>query len=176
MDTPQIRTLGLDPALRHGSLVEALWDFSDGVKLVEHTEIARWDTPRGKRGALYAECTSNEIMNFSNWLTAEVAKHPHLSGVPIGVDWHPMSVFWGNRKAGLKLTFFMGYLCRSLQTLGCPVVFIEPEEVRVAFGHSRGLKKDEVWEEIPFYSDAQDPDERDAIILAYLVAEGLRAS
>lgn len=174
IEEPRIRTLGLDPSLRHGALVEGVWDFRDGVDLKETHVVARWDTPRRQRGVLHAESTSTEIMEFSNWLVAQVAQRNHLKGVPIGVDWHPMSVFWGNRKAGLKLTFFMGYLCRALQTLGCPVVFIEPEEVRVAFGHSRALTKEEVWESIPFFSDATDSDERDALILAYLVAEGLR--
>lgn len=176
VDVPQIRTLGLDPALRHGALVEGLWDFSDQVQLKETHIICQWETPARKRGPLSADSTSGEIMEFSNWIVAQLAVHQdRLKNVPIGIDWHPMSVFWGNRKAGLKLTFFMGYLARALQTLGHPVVFIEPEEVRVAFGHGRGLSKDEVWESIPFFSDAQDPDERDALILAYLVAEGMRS-
>jgi len=174
MDATTIRSLGLDPALRHGALVEGVFDFNDKVNLVETHIVASWETKGRTRGVLHAESTSTEIMDFCNWLVAQVAQRPYLQGVPIGVDWHPMSVFWGNRKAGLKLTFMMGYLCRALQTVGNPVIFIEPEEVRVAFGHSRGLSKDEVWESIPFYSDAVDPDERDALILAYLVAEGMR--
>lgn len=168
--------MGLDPALRHGALVEGLWDFSDEAhpRLVNTSIVAQWTTARRQRGFLHANCTSGDIMAFSNWLIAELTKRPDLKNVPVGVDWHPNSVFWGNRKAGIKLTFWMGYVCRALQTLGNPVVFLEPEEVRVAFGHGRGINKDEVWESIPFFSDATDPDERDALILAYLVAEGVR--
>lgn len=174
VETPTIRTLGLDPSLRHGILLEAEWSFAgDTPQLLSSHVLVDWSTPPRKRGILHVDVSVPEIQTFCNWIISEVRKH-EVSGMPIGVDWHPMSVFWGSRKAGVKLTFMMGYLCRALETLGIPVVFMDPGHVRQAFGLPARTKKEDIWEEVAFLPDSADSDERDALILSYLVAEALR--
>jgi len=167
-------TLGLDPALRHGVMVQGHWDFSGKTpELVSSNVIAEWSTPRRQRGALHKDATIDEIQGFCNWITGQLAA-TRITGVPIGVDWHPMSIFWGDRKAGVKLTYMMGYLARSLETLGCPVVFLDPGEVRKAFGLPPSTPKESIWDQVSFFPGSANSDERDALILSYLVAEALR--
>lgn len=175
IDTPHIQALGLDPALRHGVLVRATWSFEAAApELLSSEVLVEWSTPPRKQGVLHTDVSIPEIQEFCNWITSEVAAH-RVSGIPVGVDWHPMSIFWGNRKAGVKLTFMMGYLCRALETLGIPVVFMDPGHVREAFGLPVKTKKEDIWDQVEFLPDAADSDERDALILSYLVAEGLRS-
>lgn len=91
----------------------------------------------------------------------------------MGIDWDPNMVFWGNRLAGVKLTYLMGYLVRGLQTLGAVPVCIPPNDVRKFFGMSPQTPKESVWSGSQLALPDGPEDVMDALLLSYVVAESL---
>lgn len=150
----------------------ATWDTTKDV-LINHKIIASWDTPPKASSEINADSAPEEIHEFSQWLSRALVAEPKTRGLTIGIDWAWSSVFWGNRKAGLKLTYFMGNLAALLTYSGNPAIYVEPNHVREVFNLPPKAPKEQVWKVSPTMS-ATDPDERDALILSYIIAKSLK--
>ena len=168
-----IRGFGLDLALRHGSMVYGKWKLGRlEHKLIKDTVVFEWGKGTDNPG-IPQDASDLEIRKFCTTVFKSM-KSSRIPRVPIGVDWDPLSAYWGNKRQAVTLSFMAGYLARTLELLGYPVVFITPSEVRGRLEIGGRAKKKLVWAlfpEIRKHKTATE-DMKDSLVLSYLVARG----
>lgn len=142
------------------------WDFDkpDDEQLISYELLAEWDG-----AALGQNSTTEDLRKAANAICSRIAQKKTL-GVPVGIDWDLAVTFWGNRKAGTRLTYFTGYLTRALETLGCPVIDVSPASLRTGLGLPTRTPKDQVTAQFSFFPRDANEDLRDALLLSYVVA------
>lgn len=171
-----VRGFGLDLALRHGALVYGKWRIGRrlGDKLIKHKVVLEWGkkTEAGDIG-IPQDASDLEIRKFCNEIL-KVLKSDKIPRVPIGIDWDPLSAYWGNKRQAVTLAFLAGYMARTLELLGFPVIFITPKEVRTRLELGARTKKALVWALFPDIKrqKTSSEDMKDSLILSYLVARG----
>lgn len=173
-----IHAIGFDPSLRHGSMVLARFAFTDGVlpRLQSYERLYYWQGSH--RLALHEDSSLHQVAD----LVSDVARVlPSAPGLPVAVDWDPMSVYWTqNRLQVVTLGLLIGYFTRAAHTSGHPVILIQPSAVRQTFSLKPKAPKQDVYKrfkvQVPplcrLPANSQD-DTMDAIILAYLAAKGV---
>ena len=170
-----IRGFGLDLALRHGAIVYGKWELGRlGHTLVKDIVVFEWGKGTDNPG-IGQNASDLEIRKFCN-IVFKKMKHSRIPRVPIGVDFDPNSVYWGNKKQAVTLSFMAGYMARCLELLGYPVIFITPKEVRGRLELGGRTNKKIVWAlfpEIRRHKTATE-DMKDSLVLSYLVARGYR--
>lgn len=171
-----VSAYGFDPGLRHGVLTKVEFKIDRGgpVTLSRFSVIYSWNkkSPR----SLGEKSSPKQVFQLALDILRALDHHPKGT---IGVDWDPRSVFWRGRKLqAIQLAFFMGYLTGTAATLGYPVVYLPPEEVRKRLGLTARNSKESLWETLSPRIGAEkvtgdeNSDLQDSIILAYLIAIG----
>lgn len=167
---------GFDPSLRHGVLVGAEFQHSDGHSVLSNFDIIFQWTKRTHTG-IGEKSPTDDVFGLVQLIVASLMNRPVAT---IAVDWDPRSIFWRSRKLqNVQLALFIGYFTRAAHQLGYPVVFVNPSEVRSAMG----LKKAEklvlqdwfmnVVDTSRYQSLMADEDTCDATILAYLASRSM---
>ena len=175
--TREIITLGLDPSLTHGSLVEATWEISGDQRLYKsHRVLYEWgnkkkSVPDGVR----REASPLEIFVLARRIVRGIPPprdYNYLVPV-VAVDWDSSSVMWrGQAHTVAKLTLLVGYLVGNLHAHGYLAILITPAEVRAAVGLVPAAKKREVWDRVGFINELKlNSDGKDSLILANIVAQ-----
>ena len=177
-------TYGFDPGLRHGKLVKARFRPSrdNRLELIDWELKFSWPQKKSSMAPAIAQTgiglksPAREIYDLANLLLDSVKEEG--TNYPIGVDYTPNSGYWSRRvMQHIKLAFFMGYTTRTLHTLGWPVIFISPNEVRGHVGLSQKADKQQVWKAYTSPGPLRiikgvpnEEDLQDAILLAAIVA------
>lgn len=169
---------GFDPAFRHGALVYAEFELDSGAmdKLSHYEIVYSW----GKRSEGIGEDSDpSEVFKLVQRIITPLKDRSNL---PISVDWDPRSVYWRSRKLQVvQLSLMIGYFTRACQTLGFPVIYIKPQEVRKSLGLFKADKESlQLWFseqcDLSDYENqftTKNSDFLDAVILAYLVARSI---
>lgn len=178
--------LGIDLSLRHGAMVFGAWDLADeDHTLTSYDRIVIWDKVKTKKArsagrgkvkeGLQEKSTATDIRILTGEIYKALTRWERQTEIPanlpIAVDWDPLSIFWGRRRAASTLAFFAGYLGRAMENAGHPVVFISPDEVRSRLGMPKKISKEELWVLFPdiLKEEEANSDVRDAMILTYLI-------
>lgn len=180
MDGDTHHAYGFDPAFRHGALVYT--NFSIGSRrekdrLTDLKIIYSW----GQKNGVSPKASPTELFRLAQNIVDPLKSIPVL---PIAIDWDPQSVYWrASRIQIVQLGLFLGYLTRAMHDLGFPVVYINPGQVRKAFGSNNArMKKEEIhqwfrefctYEEYENFLNQKNTDYLDATILAYLLARSI---
>jgi len=169
-----MRTLGFDPALRHGAVVLGYWKQIDGnIYFASVDEIFHWT--KKDAIAIGQRAAPKEIYRLTASILASMQPY---KGVAVGIDYSKYIGHFKSRKIQVVTqSFFAGYFTARAQTQGHPVVFIDPSLIRKMIG---GKTKEDVWESFCNMSECHHDwpagelrdDLRDALILSYIVARG----
>lgn len=171
---------GFDPGLRHGALVRSVFHFSDERKSVRLREVQvcfRWH--RKSKLTLTLDSPYEQYHRLGSQVITAMADDP---GCGVAIDWDRAAIYWS--KTGVQLVmmaYFLGYITRGWQTLGHPVILMQPNEVRKGFDLKPKASKEEVWSQftktvsvgpalsrllLDSYADTMD-----AVVLSYFIAK-----
>lgn len=176
-----LTTYGFDPSFRHGALVESTFDLKT-PKLIRMEKAFLWEkSRRSSPNSGFGEKSSpHEVFAFAQKIAHSLSTREVL---PIACDWDPQSVYWrGSKIQVVQLAIFLGYFSRSVHSMGFPIVFVSPTQVRDSFGlpktKASGVKKEilHYWfmqnVDLGKYTDEllENSDVMDSVILGYLLA------
>lgn len=160
--------LGLDPGLRKGALVAASSEVISGVLHIQDWSVShQWDDR-----SLGKKSTPGELATFVHDRLLSQIKGPVISAV---IEWDPNSVYWRAQRLQVVVTSFMiGYFTRGVQTMGLPVHYLTPHQLKRLFDISPKEKKEYMNRPLrsplmPITSSRElptNPDEYDALLLA----------
>lgn len=161
--------LGFDPGLRRGALVSAVSQIKGSQLIIEHWNVLySWDDRIiGKKS------TPAELSEFIHSRILPKVEGPVIS---VTVEWDPNSIYWRAQRLQVVVTsFLIGYFTRGVQSLGIPVHYLMPHQLKRIFAISPKEKKEYMQRPlesplIPEIISAQgfpeNPDEYDALLLA----------
>lgn len=186
-----VDAFGFDPGLNHGAIVQSRFEFTEETiktpRLIQWEVVFEWT--KKDDYSLVSHSDPYQIARLNNAIFAS------LKGRPIatwGIDYEETAGYWGTAQQDGVLKFFMGYLYRGLQQIGCPVIWLSPSKVRGKLavprtpkgkGRSgRSAPKEAVWAAVAgvvqgmfaWENMEDDPqgDVRDAFVLSFLAAQG----
>jgi len=169
-------TYGIDPSLRHGSVIQ-LWKSSS---VYDWREILNWS---GRRG-LSENSDSIDIGEHVSWIFETLDCLPR--GLVV-IEFDPTSVYWrSGKKQIVTLAWFLGYLVSRLHSSGFKTLILTPRTVRTIFGFQKGPKEEFQKFFLDFYhqdftskafdkvSPSEGSDVLDAVMIAYAPILGRR--
>lgn len=179
----EIYTYGIDPGLRHGSVVGTIWKLNDqgnlGIK--RFGELYSWtkkdDVSIGEKSSLEAvKQLAQEIVD------SILLEHPPSCPLLIAIDWDKTSVHWRGRKIqvvqlALLVGMIMGLLPNNAYFIG-----FSPREIRKELGLGKATKEEVIafvtdlfsnFTEITYLND-QENDLVDAFILTYILVNSVK--
>lgn len=181
-----VTVYGLDPALRHGSLLRATWNFAGKIpELAEVNEIYKWS--QSSSVSCGVKDDPAQIQRLSMAILRSLKDHP--AGY-FSIDWDfNVGISVARKTQLVRMSYFMGYLTRCLQGRGNIVVMFAPLRVRRAFGLKNTAGKTDVFLSFeketdlgkyniwrggrPLNNNQSDEDWYDALILSYVMAKAM---
>ena len=171
---------GFDPSLRHGALVFASFAFPHSGDITQYRVLIDWDDTfswdKKSDIAIGMKSPPQAVWRLLEGAIKALASDPSHS--PVGIDWTIYSATWkGKKLQTAQQAYEVGYFTRAAHCLGHPVIYVTPRSVRDTLGLGRADKA-EVWtafrDQVEFAEHVDLPkteDQRDALILAYCVAQ-----
>jgi len=127
-------SFGIDPSLRHGSVVKVA-----GSGELEFEEVFSWN--KKSKVSIGQTAKMTQIRQLSGAITQAIADTASGKEYVI-VEFDRNSVYWRSGKLQIvTLALFIGFLTAELSQLGFRVSLFKPKEIREFYGFGKGDKE-----------------------------------
>ena len=175
------RAIGIDLALRHGSIIDLELSQSGlGIPITRKAEVlGEWGKKKRFTDKGIGQKTPNSTAAI--WMTKMLTPVLQLPGTfPVVLDWTPLEGFMPGRAAVILKSFLVGVAMALITSHGKVPLVIGGREVRTLFQLKANRPKEEIWQ--AYYdevvlrpvaselwtSEDLTEDSKDAWVLAYL--------